>query len=89
MQFVSTRLRTTVLWRVMAVVVMAVVTSAYHRPWPLDVTLQDLNAAGLPAPSLVRMKLFTLDHRLVVRKLGRLSAQDERVLQQTLRQLFK
>lgn len=57
--------------------VMAMITSAKNAPWPLDTPLQDLAAAGLPAPSVVRMKLFTLDHRLVVRKAGRL-AQDDR-----------
>lgn len=57
--------------------VMAMITSAGNTPWPLDCTLRDLSAAGLPAPSLVRFKLFTLDHRLVRGVLGRLAADDE------------
>ena len=56
--------------------VMAMITSAGHAPWPLDVSISDLKAAGLPAPSLVRFKLFTLDHRLVRGVLGRLSEKD-------------
>jgi len=60
--------------------VMAMVTSATHAQWPLDVEITDLDAAGLPAPSVVRFKLFTLDHRLVRGVLGRLSNRDaERV----------
>jgi len=56
--------------------VMAVITSHGNAPWPLDCPIADLQAASLPAPSMVRFKLFTLDHRLVRRKLGKLSATD-------------
>ena len=50
--------------------------SAFNTPWPLDCPLNDLATAGLPAPSKVRFKLFTLDHRLVRSKLGELSPAD-------------
>lgn len=56
--------------------VMAMITSQGNAPWPLDCPIADLGAAGLPAPSLVRFKLFTLDDRLVRGELGRLSAAD-------------
>lgn len=58
--------------------VMAMITSEKDGAarWPLDVAITDLRAAGLPAASIVRMKLFTLDHRLVIRRLGRLSTSD-------------
>ncbi|MEF3168605.1 MAG: type II toxin-antitoxin system PemK/MazF family toxin [Deltaproteobacteria bacterium] len=56
--------------------VMAMITSAANPPWPLDCPVTDLAAAGLPAPSKVRFKLFTLDHRLVRGALGRLSPAD-------------
>ena len=56
--------------------VMAMITSQGNAPWPLDCPLTDLDAAGLPAPSMVRFKLFTLDHRLVRGELGKLSATD-------------
>ena len=57
--------------------VLAMITTAGHHPWPGDVMLTDLKAAGLNVPCLVRLKLFTLDQRLIVRKAGRLSAIDE------------
>ena len=56
--------------------VLAMVTSAAHRAWPLDVPIADLGKAGLPAPSLVRMKLFTLDDRLIERRAGMLADSD-------------
>ena len=56
--------------------VMAMITSQANAPWPLDCALTDLAAAGLPAPSVVRLKLFTLDHRLIRGEIGRLSPSD-------------
>jgi mRNA interferase MazF len=56
--------------------VMAMITSQANPPWPLDCVLTDLAAAGLPAPSRVRFKLFTLDHRLVRGIVGQLSPAD-------------
>jgi len=68
--------------------VMAMITSAANPPWPLDCPIEDLSAAGLPAPSKVRFKLFTLDHRLVRGELGRLGAADEGRVRQALAKLL-
>jgi mRNA interferase MazF len=68
--------------------VMAMITSAGNEPWPLDVPVADLKSAGLPSPSVVRMKLFTLDHRLVLRKAGRLAVSDARLVEAALAALL-
>jgi mRNA interferase MazF len=65
--------------------VMAMITSAHNPPWPLDVPITDLTAAGLPAPSVVRMKLFTLDHRFVIAKRGALSGNDRKTVSRALK----
>lgn len=67
--------------------VMAMITSEGNAPWPLDVKVADLSQAGLPAPSVVRMKLFTLDHRFVLDKVGRLSKADREAVSRSLRAL--
>jgi mRNA interferase MazF len=56
--------------------VMATITSAGHDSWPLDCAITNLPAAGLPVASVVRWKLFTLDHHLIRGILGRLSEAD-------------
>ncbi len=56
---------------------MAMITSESNEPWPLDCPIYDLAMAGLPAPSKVRFKLFTLDQRLVRGVLGQLATDDE------------
>ena len=56
--------------------VLAMITTPGHQPWPGDCVLDDSEKAGLPARCVVRMKLFTVDNRLLVRLLGRLSPSD-------------
>jgi len=68
--------------------VMAMVTSARNSSWPLDVVIRDLGRAGLSAESVVRMKLFTLDHRLVLRGAGHLSPRDVRAVKEALGKLL-
>jgi mRNA interferase MazF len=68
--------------------VMAMITSTENAPWPLDCPILDLAMAGLPAPSKVRFKLFTLDQRLVRGVLGRLAADDEACLRLAMAKLF-
>ena len=68
--------------------VLAMITSRENRGWPLDVEISDLKSAGLPQASVVRMKLFTLDERFVLRKAGRLADSDQRTVQRSLRLLL-
>lgn len=69
--------------------VMAMITSEANAPWPLDCPIRDLTAAGLPAPSKVRFKLFTLDHRLVRGELGQLATADVEAVRAAFARLFK
>ncbi len=57
--------------------VLAMITSASNSVWPLDIEIEDIDAAGLSYASIVRMKLFTLDDQLVIRKAGSLSTKDQ------------
>jgi mRNA interferase MazF len=57
---------------------MAMVTSAARSQWPHDTKIEDLGAAGLPRPCLVRWKLFSIDNRLISRQIGRLSETDRK-----------
>ncbi len=68
--------------------VLAMITSASNSDWPLDVNIQDLDVAGLPSASVVRMKLFTLDDKLVIRKAGILAEHDRPLVVTTLHHLF-
>ena len=53
---------------------VVMITSAENRRWPGDMAVQNLNAAGLPVPSVIRTaKLATIEASDATR-LGRISA---------------
>lgn len=56
--------------------ILAMITTKGHSPWPGDAELEDLAAAGLRVPCVVRLKLFTLDNRLLLRRTGALGPRD-------------
>jgi mRNA interferase MazF len=57
--------------------VLAMITDLRNAPWPLDTEIEP-SAAGLKMASVVRMKFFTLDNRLIVGKIGRLKPAERR-----------
>lgn len=56
--------------------ILAMVTSAAHLPWPGDVAISQWQKVGLSTPCIVRLKLFTLDNRLILKIAGRLAEPD-------------
>ena len=69
--------------------IMAMITSARNKPWPGDVNISNLKNAGLSKPSVIRMKLFTLDHRLILNSIGALSPKDQKAIRTMLQVIFK
>lgn len=63
---------------------LMMITSAARSAWHLDVSLEQWSQAGLRKPCLTRMKLFTLDNGLILGKVGRLTAEDQRRVTQAL-----
>jgi mRNA interferase MazF len=68
--------------------VLAMITTSNRFPWSLDISIDDLQGAGLRSPSIIRMKLFTLENRSIVRKIGMLSKGDYEKVEMALNQLF-
>ncbi len=65
--------------------ILAMITTKSHSPWPGDTTITDLATAGLHTFCLVRLKLFTLDNQLLVRRSGRLSESDRTAVVEALK----
>lgn len=57
--------------------IAAMITSIQHYAWPFDVEIEELKACGLSKPSIIRLKLFTIDHRLIRSKIGVLAKKDQ------------
>ena len=67
---------------------LAMITSQKNPDWPLDTMISDNRRTGLTAPSKVRMKLFMLDSRLIVKKIGTLTDSDKNAVAQALKSLL-
>ena len=63
--------------------ILAMITSAGGE-WTSDVALLDWSEAGLSVPCKVRLKLFTLDDALILRKAGALSERDAEAVRRSL-----
>ena len=66
---------------------MAMITSA-SPTWPGDSPISQLASCGLSAPCIVRLKLFTLDNRLIVKRIGRLSGEDTNRVEVSLKAIL-
>ena len=68
--------------------VLAMITSQKNPDWHLDTAITSIRRTGLTAPSKVRMKLFTLDSRLIVKKIGTLTNRDKTAVGKALQRLL-
>ncbi len=64
---------------------LLMITTQAHSPWPGDTTLEAYRAVGLQTACIVRLKAFTLDNRLILKKLGNISAADRQKIAEHLR----
>ena len=56
--------------------VVAMITRATHTRWPSDHPIAELGPTGLRHASVVRWKTFTLDNRIIQRRIGTLDSKD-------------
>ena len=63
--------------------ILAMITSAGGE-WPSDVAILDWREAGLNVACKVRLKLFTLDDTLILRRAGTLSERDTEAVKRSL-----
>lgn len=65
---------------------LLMITTKAHRPWPGDTEITSFQVSGLFGTCVVRLKAFTLDNRLILKRLGALSTRDHRVVAQHVQQ---
>ena len=64
--------------------VLAMITTVADNVWPSDVSFTDWQEAGLKTACHFRLKLFTLDQRLILKVIGHLSSRDVKAVQAVL-----
>ena len=65
--------------------ILAMITSQMHAAWHGDADITEARAAGLHAACIVRLKLFTLDNRLIAKRIGALGSADRETVLENLR----
>jgi mRNA interferase MazF len=65
---------------------LIMITTAKNSKWYGDHKIQDLKATGLSVASIIRQKIFTIDSRLVVKQIGKLSITDIQAVQKAFYQ---
>jgi len=68
--------------------VLSMITTKGHLPWPGDSEIEKYSAAGLNLPCQVRLKVFTLDNRLLLKKIGHLAESDAKRVKENLHRYF-
>ena len=68
--------------------VLTMITTKGHLPWPGDSEIDGFSEAGLNLQCQVRLKIFTLDNRLLLKKIGRLSENDSKKIKKHLHRYF-
>lgn len=56
--------------------ICAMITTAAQTAWRSDIAIDDLGAAGLTRPCIIRFKLFTLPNAVILRRAGALAEKD-------------
>jgi len=66
-------------------VIALMITTAVMTKWPSDTVISHLECCGLDYPSSVRMKCFTLDTRLIKKRIGVMAKSDWSNVQKKIR----
>lgn len=68
--------------------ICAMITSEKNKSWPHDIRIKNLEITGLTAPSVIRMKFFTLDHQIIIERIGTLESKDLAQLKKSFKAVF-
>ncbi len=67
---------------------LAMITRAAATRWPSDHPIVELAPTGLKVASVIRWKIFTLDNRIVRRRIGSIGGEDADRCEAALRQIL-
>ena len=75
-------------FNIKGLVILSMITTAGKTSHPFDIEIRDLTTTGLPLPSVVRWKIFSLDRPLIKNIIGYLSKTDREECNKILQTIF-
>jgi mRNA interferase MazF len=70
------------------VTTLLMITSAKYSQWKGDVDLSEWQTAGLKKPCFARLKIFSIDNKLILSRIGHLSKRDQASVRKALMEFF-
>lgn len=68
--------------------ILAMITSAKNSNWESDLPIKELEPTGLKTECVIRYKIFSLDERMIIKKIGTISESEKpKVRENLLKQL--
>lgn len=68
--------------------ILAMITSAKNSTWESDLPIKEIEPTGLKTPCVIRYKIFSLDERIILKKIGTISdTEKSKVKENLLKQL--
>lgn len=66
--------------------VLAMITTGANTSWKSDIHISRIQPTGLQTDSVIRMKIFTLDNRLLCKIIGNLHMNDQKQVKEVFQQ---
>lgn len=67
--------------------ILAMITSAKNSRWDNDFEIKEIKTTGLKISCVVRYKIFSLDERIILKKIGSISANEQAQIKEDLLKL--
>lgn len=68
--------------------ILAMITSAKNSLWANDFEIKELDSTGLKTNCVVRYKIFSLDERIILKKIGTISENEQKQIKENLLKLI-
>lgn len=68
--------------------ILAMITSAKNSRWENDFEIKEIESTGLKTNCFIRYKIFSLDERLILKKVGTISDNEKNIIKKDFLNLF-
>lgn len=68
--------------------ILAMITSAKNSSWKEDFEIKDIEPTGFKTNCVIRYKIFSLDERIIIKKVGAISQNEQKQLKEAFLKQF-
>jgi len=68
--------------------ILAMITSAKNSRWANDFEIKEIESTGLKTDCVIRYKIFSIDERIILKKIGVISENEQKPVKENLLKLI-